>query len=98
MQNLKSIYEIINFPHEALHKDDFAQTNAHVLEFRGKCLHLWKIVKLHGSGEIQEHVRQIRALIGELVQNRVSDELDRQFYVPQRRPESYAEIFLNIYF
>jgi len=49
MKYLQSVDEIVNLPHETFHKNDFRQADAHVLQFRGKCLHLREIVQLHGS-------------------------------------------------
>jgi hypothetical protein len=49
VEYLKPVDEIVNLPHETFHKNDFRQTDAHVLQFRGKRLHLREIVQLHGS-------------------------------------------------
>ena len=77
VKNLEAVYKIVNLSHEAFHEDDLGQTDAHVLELCRERLHLWKIVKLHGSGEVKKHVRQVWTLVGELVENCVSYELDR---------------------
>ena len=38
VEHFQAVDEGIDFPHKTLHKDDFAQTNAHVTDFCGKCL------------------------------------------------------------
>lgn len=83
MQNFQPVDKIINFSHKAFHKNDLAKANAHVSEFSWKCLHLGKIVQLHSCGKVQKHVGQIRALVGELVENRVRNKLYGQLDVSQ---------------
>lgn len=39
MENFKTIDEIVNFSHKALHEDDFGQADTHVFQFRRKRLH-----------------------------------------------------------
>lgn len=53
MKNLQTVDEVVDFPHETLHKDHLAQANTHVPQFRGKRLHFRKIVQLHGSREVE---------------------------------------------
>lgn len=90
MEDLQTIDEIIDFPHEAFHEDHLRQADAHVLEFGREGLHLREIMQLHGGREIEQHVRQVRTLVRQLVEDSVRDQLDRQLDVPQRRAEACA--------
>lgn len=38
MKNFQAVDEIVDFPHEPFHKDDFAQAYTHVTQFRWECL------------------------------------------------------------
>lgn len=88
MQNLQTIDEVVDLPHKSLHEDHLRQTNAQILELRREGLQLAKIVQLHGSRKIQQHVREIWALVGQLVENCVGDELYRKLYVAQGGAEA----------
>lgn len=46
-------------------------------------LHVTEVVQLHGSGEVQQHVGQVRTLAGQLVQHSVRSQLDGQLDVTQ---------------
>lgn len=90
MKDLEAVDEVVDLPHEALHEDHLGQADAHVLELRGERLHLREVVELHGGGEVQQHVRQVGTLVGQLVEDCVSDQFDRQLDIPQWWPEAYA--------
>ena len=47
-------------------------------------------MQLHGGGKVQQHVRQVGALAGQLVQHGVGGQLDRQLDVAQRGAEPRA--------
>lgn len=47
-------------------------------------------MQLHGSGEVEKHVSQIRTFIRQFVKNRMGDQFDRQFDVPQRSSKTRA--------
>lgn len=64
MQNLQAINEVVDLPHEPFHEDDLGQANAKVLKLRRKSLEFAEIMQLHGGGEVQQHVREIRAFVG----------------------------------
>ena len=51
-------------------------------------LHVAEVVQLHGRGEVQQHVRQVGTLAGQLVQHGVGRQLDRQLDVAQRGAEA----------
>lgn len=90
MEDLEAVDEVVNLSHETLHEDHLGQADAHVFELRGERLHLREVVELHSGGKVQQHVRQIRTLVGQLMEDRVRDQFDRQLDVPQRRSEAYA--------
>jgi hypothetical protein len=46
-------------------------------------LHLTEVMKLHSCGEVKQHVCQVWAFVGELMQYSVCDELYWQFNVAQ---------------
>lgn len=75
MQNFEAVDKIVNFSHKAFHKNYFAEANAHISEFCRKRLHLREIVELHGCGKVQKHVGQIWTFVGELMENRVRNQL-----------------------
>lgn len=97
MKDFQPIDKVINLPHETLHEDYLGQTNAHVLQLRREGLHLREIVQLHGSGEIEEHVSQVRALVRQFVENGVGDQFNGQLDVPQRCTETSATINGELY-
>ena len=77
MQDLQAIDEIVNLPHETLHEDHLWQADAHVLQLGREGLHFREVVQLHCGGKVEQHVRQIWTFVGQLVENRVSDQFDR---------------------
>jgi len=81
MQYLQPVDKIVDFPHEPLHENHFGQAHAQVFQFRGERLEFAEVVQLHGGGEVEQHVGEIRAPVGQLVQHRVRDQLDGQLDV-----------------
>lgn len=73
MKYLQSVDEVVDFAHETLHEYDLGQANTHVLELGREGLHLGEVVKLHRRREVEEHVRQIWALVRQLVKDCVGD-------------------------
>lgn len=76
MQYFQSVNKIINFSHEAFHKDDLGQAYAQVSKLSWKRLQFTKIVELHGLLEIEEHVCQIWTFGSQLVKDIVRDQFD----------------------
>lgn len=65
-------------------------------------LHLAEVVQLHGGREVEQHVGEVGALVAQLVQHGVGDELDGELDVAQRgaepdaaTKEKHAISFLN---
>lgn len=56
MKNLQTIDKVINLSHKTLHEDYLWQADAHVFQLGWEGLHFRKIVQLHGSGKVEEHV------------------------------------------
>ena len=73
VKNFESIDEVVDFPHEAFHENDLWQANAEISQFRWEGLKLAEVVELHGGGEIEEHVSEVRTLCWELVEDGVGD-------------------------
>lgn len=48
MQHLDRIDEIVDLPHESLHKDDFRKTYAHAAQLCRESLQFVEVVQLHG--------------------------------------------------
>lgn len=90
MEYFQPVDEIVDFPHEPFHEYDLGQAHAQVPQLGGERLELAEVVQLHGGGEVEEHVCEIRAPVGQFVEHRVRDELDGQLDVAQRRAESHA--------
>lgn len=64
MEDLQAVDEVVDFPHETFHEDDLRQTDAQVLQFSREGVQLAEIVQLHGGGEIQQHMSQVRTFVG----------------------------------
>lgn len=83
MQDFQPVNEVVDFSHEPFHEDDFGQAHAQVFQLRGERLEFAEVVELHGGGEVEQHVGEVRTPVGQLVQHRVRDELYGQLDVPQ---------------
>lgn len=90
MQRFQPVDEVVDLPHEPFHEYDLGQAHAQVLELGGERLELAEVVQLHGGGEVEQHVSEVRAPVGQLVEHRVRDELDGQLDVAQRGAEPHA--------
>lgn len=91
MQHLEPVDEVVNLSHEALHEDDFREANAQVPELGGEGLEFAEIVQLHGGREIEQHVREVRAFRGQLVEDDVSYHLDGELDVAQRSAKAMLD-------
>jgi len=57
VQDLQSVDKGVDFSHKPFHEDDFTKTDAHVAEFWRETPQFVKVVQLHGSAEIEQHMR-----------------------------------------
>jgi hypothetical protein len=76
MKSLERWQERVDTSHEALKKDDLAETNRQRLQVARKGVQIIKILELHSRTEIQCHELQIGAAIGQIVQHIGRDQLD----------------------
>lgn len=67
MQDFQGRKRLIHSSHEALQKDDLRQTHSQGPQVTGEGIEVIEVVQLHGVREIQGHVPQVRAFVGQLM-------------------------------
>lgn len=84
MENLQAVDKVVDFPHETFHENHLGEANAQIFQLGGEGLELAEVMQLHRSGKIQQHMREVRTLVGQLMEYRVSDQLNGKLYVSAR--------------
>ena len=91
VESLERGQERIDASHETFEKDDLGQAQGEHLEIARKIVEIIEILQLHGSAEIERQVFEIGTLVGQIVQQVGSDQINGQFDVLERLIEPVSE-------
>ncbi len=83
MENFQWRQAGIDFPHQALHKDDITQADTEVGEQPGERHQVVEVVQLHGVAEVEGEESKVGAFVAEFFEHGDGDEVARQLEVTQ---------------
>lgn len=69
VEDLQGTETLVDPPHETLQEDDFRQADSETAQVAWEGVEVVEVMKLHGVGEVQGHVAENGALVGEFVEN-----------------------------